>query len=138
MKKRIFFLSVVTLSIALFTGVGILIATDVGDEINIKSDAFKAYKKGPVKLTHKKHNVDYKIACADCHHVYKEGKNVYKEGDSVQKCSECHDALKSKGKVKKLMLAYHKNCQGCHKQLEKADKKAGPTKKCNDCHEKKK
>ena len=138
MKKRIFFLSVVTLSIALFTGVGILIATDVGDEINIKSDAFKAYKKGPVKLTHKKHNVDYKIACADCHHVYKEGKNVYKEGDSVQKCSECHDALKSKGKVKKLMLAYHKNCQGCHKQLEKAGKKTGPTKKCNDCHEKKK
>ena len=138
MKKRIFFLSVVTLSIALFTGVGILIATDVGDEINIKSDAFKAYKKGPVKLTHKKHNVDYKIACADCHHVYKEGKNVYKEGDPVQKCSECHDALKSKGKVKKLMLAYHKNCQGCHKQLEKAGKKTGPTKKCNDCHEKKK
>jgi len=138
MKKRFLFLSTVIISIALFTGVGILIATDVADEINIKSDAFKAYKKGPVKLTHKKHNVDYKIACKDCHHVYKEGKNVYKEGDPVQKCSECHDALKSEGKVKKLMLAYHKNCQGCHKELEKAGKKTGPTKKCNDCHEKKK
>ena len=138
MKKRIFFLSVITLSIALFTGVGILIATDVGGEINIKSDAFTKYKKGAVKLSHKKHNVDYKVGCADCHHVYKEGKNVYKEGDPVQKCSECHDALKSEGKVKKLMLAYHKNCQGCHKGLEKAGKKTGPTKKCNDCHEKKK
>lgn len=138
MKKRIFFLSVVTLTIALFTGVGIMIAGDVADEINIKSDAFTKLKKGAVKLTHKKHNVDYKIACEDCHHVYKEGKNVYKEGDPVQKCSECHDVLKSKGKVKKLMLAYHKNCQGCHKKLEKAGKKTGPTKKCNDCHEKKK
>jgi hypothetical protein len=138
MKKRIFFLSVVTLTIALFTGVGILIATDIPDEISIKSNAFTKYKKGAVKLTHKKHNVDYKVACTECHHVFKEGKNVYKEGDPVQKCSECHDVLKSKGKVKKLMLAYHKNCQGCHKGLEKAGKKTGPTKKCNDCHEKKK
>ena len=138
MKKRIFFLSAVILSIALFTGVGILIATDIPDEIAIKSDAFTEYKKASVKFTHKKHNADYKIACAECHHVYKEGKNVFKEGDPVQKCSACHDALKSKGKVKKLMLAYHKNCQGCHKGLEEAGKKAGPTKKCNDCHEKKK
>jgi hypothetical protein len=138
MKKRILLLSTVIISIALFTGVGILIATDFPDEISIKSDAFTTYKKGAVKLSHKKHNVDYKIACTECHHVYKEGKNVYKEGDPVQKCSECHDAVKSEGKVKKLMLAYHKNCQECHKQLEKAGKKTGPTKKCNDCHEKKK
>jgi hypothetical protein len=138
MRKRILFLSAVILSIALFTGVGILIATDVPDEISVYSDAFKKHKKGAVKLTHKKHNTDYKVACTECHHVYKEGKNVYKEGDPAQKCSACHDAVKSKGKVKKLMLAYHRNCQGCHKGLEKAGKKTGPTKKCNDCHEKKK
>ena len=138
MKKRIFLLSTVIISIALFTGVGILIATDCPDEISIKSDAFTKYKKGAVKFSHGKHHTDYKIACTECHHVYKEGKNVYKEGDPVQKCSACHDALKSKGKVKKLMLAYHKNCQGCHKQLAKAGKKTGPTKKCNNCHEKKK
>ena len=138
MKKQILFVSGVILSVALFTGVGFLIATDVPDEINIKADAFPKHKKGPVKLTHKKHNVDYKIACADCHHVYKEGKNIYKEGDPVQKCSACHDPVESKGKVKKLMLAYHKNCMGCHKALEKAGKETGPTKKCNDCHQKKK
>ena len=137
MKKRILSLSVVIFSIVMFTGAGILIATDVADEITIKADAFSKYKKGPVKLTHKKHTVDYKIACTDCHHVFKDGKNVFKEGDPVQKCSECHDAKKSQGKVKKLMLAYHKNCQGCHKGLEKAGKKTGPTKKCNDCHAKK-
>ena len=138
MKKQILFLLTGIISIAFFTGAGILIATDSPDEITIKSDAFAKYKKGPVKFTHKKHNVDYKTTCAECHHVYKEGKNVYKQGDPVQKCSACHDAVKSKGKVKKLMLAYHKNCQGCHKKLEKAGKKTGPTKKCNDCHEKKK
>jgi predicted CXXCH cytochrome family protein len=137
MKKQIFIVIGVILSIALFAVAGTLIATDSPDEINIKSDAFTTYKKGPVKFTHKKHNVDYKTACTECHHVYKEGKNVYKEGDPVQKCSACHDPIKSEGNVKKLMLAYHKNCQGCHKELEKAGKNTGPTKKCNDCHEKK-
>jgi predicted CXXCH cytochrome family protein len=88
-------------------------------------------------LTHKKHSADYKIACAECHHVYEGGKNVFKEGDPVQKCSGCHDAVKSEGKVKKLMLAYHKNCQGCHKEMNKAGEKTGPTRKCNDCHAKK-
>ena len=101
MGKKIYFLLGVILCIALFASVGILKATDVPDEICIKSDAFKAYKKGPVKVSHKKHTVDYKIACAECHHVYKDGKNVFKEGDPVQKCSECHDPVQSKGKVKK-------------------------------------
>ena len=138
MKKRILLLGAVILSIVSFTGIGILVATDCPDEISIKSDAFTKYKKGSVKFSHTKHHADYKIACTECHHVYKDGKNVFKEGDPVQKCSECHDALKSQGKVKKLMLAYHKNCQGCHKQLAKAGKKTGPTRKCNGCHEKKK
>ena len=138
MKKRILLLGAVILSIVLFTGVGILVATDCPDEISIKSDAFTKYKKGSVKFSHTKHHADYKIACTECHHVYKDGKNVFKEGDPVQKCSECHDALKSQGKVKKLMIAYHKNCQVCHKELAKAGKKTGPTKKCNGCHEKKK
>jgi len=103
MRKKILFLSVVIISVALFAGVGILIATDDPGEITIKSDAFTKYKKGAVQFTHKKHNVDYKVACAECHHVFKEGKNVFKKGDPVQKCSECHDAVKSKGKVKKLI-----------------------------------
>ena len=128
MRKWTFFLSVVILSIALLIGGGILIAKDAPDEIIIKDDVFEKHKKGPVKLTHKKHNVDYKIACTLCHHVYK-------EGDPVQKCSACHDAKKSEGKKKKLMLAFHKNCQGCHRELKKAEKKTGPV-KCKECHEK--
>jgi len=136
MKKRFYFLGGVILLVFMFASAGILIATDVPDEISIKAEAFQAYKKGPVKLSHKKHAVDYKIGCAECHHVYEGGKNIFKEGDPVKKCSECHDVVKSEGNVKKLMLAYHKNCQDCHKDLEKAGKKAGPTKKCDDCHQK--
>jgi hypothetical protein len=137
MKRRTYFLSAVIFLVAIFAGAGILIATDVPDEINIKAETFGSYKKGPVKLAHKKHAVDYKIACTECHHVYEGGKNIFKEGDPVQKCSGCHDAEKSEGNKKKLMLAYHKNCQDCHKELAKAGKNAGPTNKCNDCHEKK-
>jgi hypothetical protein len=137
MRKRILFLSAVIASVALFAGVGIIVATDLPDEFSIKSDAFPKFKKGAVRFSHKKHTIDYKIACNECHHVYKDGKNVYKEGDPVQKCSACHDPVKSEGAVKKLMLAYHRNCQGCHKELIKAGKNTGPTTKCNDCHEKK-
>lgn len=138
MRKRILLLGAVIVSVALFAGAGILIATSGPEELNIADKAFPKFKKGPVKLTHKKHAVDYKIACTECHHVFKEGKNVFKEGDPVQKCSACHDPVKSEGKVKKLMLAFHRNCQGCHKALDKAGKPTGPTKKCNDCHAKKK
>ena len=137
MKRRAFFLSAIILFLAIFTGVGIIIATDIPDEINIKAEAFGTYKKGPVKLNHKKHSADYKIACTECHHRYEGGKNIFKEGDPVQKCSGCHDAKKSEGNVKKLMLAYHNNCQGCHKDMKKEGKNTGPTNKCAECHEEK-
>ena len=103
-------------------------------EVKIYSDAFKDHKKGPVLLKHEEHAVNYKIACTECHHVYKDGKNVWKEGDPVQKCSACHDPEQKKDNVDKLQNAFHKNCQGCHKELKG---KEAPYKKCNDCHEKK-
>ena len=137
MRRNILVMLGIMMSIAMFVGGGALIAADVPDEISIQSKAFETHKKGPVNLSHKKHAVDYKIACTECHHVFEGGKNVFKEGDPVQACSECHDPVESKGNVKKLMLAYHKNCQGCHKDLEAAGKPTGPTKKCNDCHAKK-
>lgn len=103
-------------------------------EVKIYSDAFKDHKKGPVILQHEEHEAKYKIACTECHHTYKDGKNVWKEGDPVQKCDACHDPEEKKGNAPKLQLAFHNDCQGCHKELK--DKKA-PYRKCNDCHEKK-
>ena len=135
-KKRLTLLTVV-LSGFLFLSVGILIAADVPDQVLIENTGYAKDKKGPVKFNHKKHSADYKIACTECHHVYKDGKNVFKEGDTVQKCSACHNPEKKEGKVMKLQNAFHKNCKDCHKDLEKAGKPTGPFKKCNDCHEKK-
>jgi hypothetical protein len=136
MRKKLFFVGALIISAALCAAVGIPLATDVPDEISILDPSIENPKKGAVPFTHKKHAVEYKIACNECHHVYKEGKNVFKQGDPVQKCSGCHDPVKSEGNIKKLMLAFHKNCQGCHKDLEAAGKTTGPTKKCNDCHKK--
>ena len=138
MNKRFLTLLMVVLAGLLFLTVGVLTAADVPDEVVIDCTGYKKDKKGPVKLTHKKHSVDYKVACTDCHHEYKDGKNVYKEGDPVNKCSACHDPLKKQAKVKKLQNAYHRNCKNCHKALVKEGKsKKAPFKKCNDCHEKK-
>ena len=126
------------LTAMVFLTVGVLTAADVPDDILIENDGYKKDKKGPVKLTHKKHSVDYEIACVDCHHVYEDGKNVWEEGKPVQKCSECHNPKKKDGKTKKLQNAYHKNCKTCHKVLKKEGKETGPFKKCNGCHEKRK
>jgi len=131
-----------TLLLALFVGlvfvsVGVLTAADVPNEIMIQNEGYKKDKKGPVKFSHKKHHEEYKLACTDCHHHYEGGKNVWKEGDLVKKCSSCHNPKKKEGKVMKLQNAYHRNCKNCHKALGKAGKKTGPFKKCNQCHQKK-
>lgn len=134
MKKGMLTLMAVALAGFVFLAVGVLTAADVPEDVLIENQGYKSDKKGPVKLSHKKHSTDYGVACVDCHHDYKDGKNVWKEGDPVKKCAACHDAEKKEGNVDKLMNAFHKNCKDCHK--EKKDKNA-PYKKCNDCHEKK-
>jgi Ni/Co efflux regulator RcnB len=93
-------------------------------------------KKSPVTFDHTKHK---EFKCTQCHHEYKDGKNVWKEGQEVKKCSQCHK-LKKEGKVVKLENAYHKQCKNCHKKLakERGKDKAGPTTKCTGCHPKKK
>jgi hypothetical protein len=111
------------------------------DTITMESKVYKKHKKALVNFNHKKHNVDYGIACTDCHHVYKDGKNVWKEGDAVQKCDACHTEAKAAKddksskmeKIKKYHYsAIHENCKGCHKEMKK-----GPA-KCAECHPKKK
>lgn len=143
MKKGFWSLGVVVLTGLMFLTVGALTASekkpkDVPDEAMIENTGYKSDKKGPVKLTHKKHNEEYKVACTECHHEYEDGKNVWKEGQPVKKCAECHDPKKKQGKTLKLNLAYHKNCKTCHKELNKKDpSKKPPFKKCTGCHAKK-
>jgi predicted aldo/keto reductase-like oxidoreductase len=136
MKRGIVSLILVALTGLLFITVGALTATDVPDDVAIENEGYKKDKKGPVKLSHKKHSAEYKVACTECHHDYQDGKNVWKEGKPVKKCSACHNPLKKEGKVGKLQLSYHKNCKDCHKAVAKEGKKA-PFKKCKECHQKK-
>ena len=110
------------------------------DEVIINNDGWPKDTYEPVTLSHNKHATEYNVQCKDCHHVYEDGKNVWEEGQPVQKCSECHNVYKlgkdlreASEEEKKLSLhkAYHDNCVGCHKQEKK-----GPV-KCLECHAKK-
>jgi len=113
------------------------------DEILIGSKLWPERKFGDAKFTHKKHAQDYKICCADCHHVYRDGKNVWTEGQEVQKCDACHTFVKT-GKAlmdataeeKKLSLhnALHQNCRGCHARVNKENNNQAAPVKCMGCH----
>jgi hypothetical protein len=149
MTKRFCILFTVIFTGLIFFAVGTLIAAEkqvFTDEITIENQkVYKKDKKRPVPFSHKTHatptkDKGYGVACADCHHVYEGGKNVWTgdatKFDHVDKCIKCHDPKKNTKeggvKVMKLQNAYHKNCKNCHK----AEKK-GPFKKCNECHVKK-
>jgi hypothetical protein len=138
MKRKIVILTIAfILSLMLMAGVYATVV-DVPETEKIENEGYKRDKKGPVILHHKKHSAEYKVACTECHHDYEDGKNVWKEGDPVKKCAECHDPLAKKGNADKLQNAYHKNCKNCHKELAKTEpNKKLPYKKCTDCHQKK-
>ena len=75
-------------------------------------------------FAHRKHAKEFRIACSECHHVYENGKNIWNEGMSIQKCSECHDAPLSKGRedlVASFQLTKfldHPSCARCHRKGE--------------------
>ncbi|MBN1842196.1 MAG: cytochrome c3 family protein [Deltaproteobacteria bacterium] len=145
MKKRSLAALAVTVLGMVFVFAVVYAAQQAADEMTMNSKAYDKHKKALVTFTHKKHNVDYKISCADCHHVYECGKNVWKEGNDVQKCDVCHSQAKAptgkdapklskKEKIAKYHYsAIHENCVGCHKDLKKAGKPTGPT-ACKQCH----
>ncbi len=144
-SSKVLVMLVVISAVFLMWGIAVK-AGDAPDVITIKSSIYEHPRKSPVEFTHKKHAEDYKIACAECHHVYKDGKNVWKEGDPVQKCEECHNDPTTKGlkklppeqQKKNLELAFHNNCVGCHKKLKKENKETKAPTTCKQCHPKKK
>jgi len=116
--------------VAALLGIFIGVAIAQGPDVVVIDNKYTAKKKEPVPLTHKKHAVDYKIGCKECHHEWDQ-----KPGTQPKKCSACHKE-QAQGKIVGLMQAYHKNCMDCHKDLQKQGKPTGPTTKCNDCHKK--
>ncbi len=121
----------------------VVVAADKAPEmIILKSKLWPNPTKANLEFSHKKHNEEYKIACNQCHHVYQDGKNVWKEGDPVKLCDACHTEPTIEGEKKlapdqqklNLKLAFHNECLGCHQKLkkEKPDTKAPVV--CAGCH----
>ena len=132
-KKRNWIFLIVLAAFVLFPFFA-LSGSEMPEKILIENKGYKSHRKGPVPFNHQAHAEDYGIGCDECHHIYKNGKNVWEEGDEVQKCSACHDPRESKGDVKKLQIAFHRNCKDCHRESGSED---APWKRCYGCHEKK-
>ena len=137
MKKGVLSLILLILVGSVFITVGILIAADVPEEVVIENRVYKRDKKSAVTFSHLEHSNDYQVQCTECHHDYQDGKNVWKEGDPVKKCIECHDSKgKNRDKPQGLRYAYHDNCHDCHDELRRNGNKEVPKKtKCANCHE---
>ena len=144
-ERSLLMCTLVVMGVAMIFG-GVNATQETADTLTMNSTVYEKHTKPLVTFTHKKHNVDYKIPCADCHHVYKDGANAWKEGDAVEKCQACHSQAKppkagagqtNLSKEEKIKAyhyaAIHENCVGCHKELKKAGKQTGPV-SCKECH----
>jgi len=80
---------------------------------------------------HDAHNEQAQIEdCAECHHVYEDGKLLEAESSEGTGCAECH-TLEAQGTQPGLRNAYHRQCKRCHVEMKK-----GPV-ACGECHVKK-
>jgi len=142
--KKVFFVGILAAIFCLLFGHLLVTAASTNaaeeqefpDEILIDNKIYKTDRKGSVYFTHTEHAESYVDACDACHHEYENGQNVWEEGQYVQKCSACHDPQKRNGNVRKLNIAYHKNCKGCHKMLADEGETEAPYRQCTDCHAK--
>lgn len=150
------FLVFAIVGVAVFFAAAALYAGSTMQDV-IKMENAYEHTKGIIEFSHAKHINDYKAGCGECHHdADNKPLNDLKEGDSVQKCIECHKKpgevpkkLKKEWKAKKVKRAeqkkikleyhaeaLHENCRNCHKAFNKKNKtKAAPT-TCTKCHPK--
>ena len=116
---------------------GFTISEDFND-IVLNNSGYKKDRRGPVKLSHTKHALEYGVSCWDCHHEYTDDKiNTWSPLSDTYACIECHDPLEVQDNAMRLQTAYHMNCKGCHKELAVKHEKTGAYRKCLKCHEKK-
>ncbi len=104
------------------------------DSILINHEGYKKDRKGPVEFSHRKHALDYRIQCWECHHDYQDGKNVYSPWAETKPCYSCHDPVKKETTEMNLQRAFHLNCKTCHKKLVEEGKKSGVYRECQGCH----
>ena len=138
MPKKSLLLTILIVGMSIVSMITILSATEeqeFPEEITIDNKGYKPERKSPVLFTHYEHVDMYGADCTDCHHYYEDGENVWKEGDYVAKCIDCHDPVDGDGNIKNLRLSFHKNCKSCHREMVKeGNSEDAPYKKCRDCH----
>ena len=148
MKKTLWVVIVVGIAVV-FASAALYAGTKAPEVIKMENKLYPKHEKGIVEFSHKKHVVEYKDTCGDCHHD-KDGKPLatLKDGDNVQSCAECHKKAGEKPKGKdapkltdKEVLefhaeAMHKNCQGCHKEFNKKNNSTNAPTTCVKCHPK--
>ena len=92
--------------------------------------------KSEVILDHKKHVIEYKVDCKECHHTYDS-----KKEDAPKHCMECHDFKEQKMidrhrapliQTTVMKNIYHDTCNPCHEKLQRSGKPF--EKKCSVCH----
>ena len=88
-------------------------------------------ERSAVFFSHENHMEAFE--CLDCHHDYQNGENVLDEDeldeDGSARCAACH----TKGASIELKTAYHRQCMGCHRQVNKQEAARLPI-TCGDCH----
>ncbi len=88
-------------------------------------------RKPPVKFSHRVHEAR-RVACTQCHHDYQGRRNVWHEGQPVEKCQACH-GLRPQARRPDLKNAHHRQCKGCHLRVRQQGQQAGPI-ECQGCH----
>jgi hypothetical protein len=102
-----------------------------GEVIRLNISTSKPRKRPPVFFSHQVHE-QARVDCRQCHHDYRRGRNLWKQGQPVPKCGECH-GLFPRGRRPDLKKAYHQQCKGCHLKRRQQGHLAGPI-HCRDCH----
>lgn len=118
------------IALSLFFGVVVAVSSawSQDDMTMVDNAAFGTPQRPSSVFAHDEHNETAGIDdCAECHHVYEDGKRLEDESSEDQSCSECHD-LKGSGSQPSLIKAFHTNCKGCHQEQGK-----GPI-MCGECH----
>ena len=126
---------------ALLTGLGLLVLGVLGavsgpatepPALSILQMPVRGVREKPlVSFSHQRHE-ERRIACDKCHHVYQGRRNVWRQGQPVKRCPECH-GFYPKGEQPDIKNALHLQCKGCHLKLRQQGRRAGPI-KCRDCH----
>lgn len=97
----------------------------------IHSPILRPTQRPPVPFSHARHERT-KVACTACHHDYQGRRNIWRQGQPVQKCEACHFAAPRARRLD-LKNAFHRQCKTCHSQRRTAGRPAGPL-KCTECH----